>query len=69
MSEELGFEEKLCHSWLQENPRDKGECDDSVLKIMQNEGQGGTDQDFNRSQNGKQIQNSLTRNSRMPLGN
>lgn len=43
MSEELGFEEKLCHSWLQENPRDKGECDDSVLKIMQNEGQGGTD--------------------------
>lgn len=43
MSEELGFEEKLCRSWLQENPRDKGECDDSVLKIMQNEGQGGTD--------------------------
>lgn len=46
MSEELGFEEKLrklSHSWQQENPRDKGECDDSVFKIMQNEGQGRTD--------------------------
>lgn len=35
---------------------------------MQNEGQGRTDQDFNGSQNGRQVQNRVTRNSRMPLG-
>lgn len=54
-------------------PKGQGECDDSVFKIMQNKGQGRTDQDFNGSQNGRQIQNRTrleqTRNSRMPLGN
>lgn len=34
-------------------PKGQGECDDSVFKIMQNKGQGRTDQDFNGSQNGR----------------
>lgn len=55
MPEELGFEEnkKMMSFLATRKPKGQGECDDSVFKIMQNKGQGRTDQDFNGSQNGR----------------